>query len=99
MHLDAQNPHENKVLRDSDPSPVSHVDPPGFDGSGAEVLQTLPASNPRAALVLALADAVRDAALAGDIGAMQVASDALATLVGGQGGSPVVNLASRRGTR
>ena len=57
--------------------------------------------NPRTALVAALGDAVKAAALAGDLEAVRIAADALTRLVGlGAGqGAEVVDLAGERARR
>ncbi len=58
-------------------------------------------SSPRERLIGALSDAVRDAAVVGDVQAMKVATDALERLVTGLGGerAPVVDLATERTRR
>jgi hypothetical protein len=60
-----------------------------------------PAASPRAALIASLADHVRALALAGDLEAARVASDALARLLTGKEGdtAPIVDLARARERR
>ncbi|MEI8258144.1 MAG: hypothetical protein WCJ30_20900 [Deltaproteobacteria bacterium] len=76
--------------------PVAYMVPEQLAASPRALDDATPA-DPRAALVAALAAAIRDGAAAGDLTLARVAHDALGRLLGtGAGAGAVVDLASRR---